>query len=313
METLTSSAGSKLTFDKQRHRYFFSSKELYVNNRPQLTFLPSKNHVNGRFSELLSLRNKTVQAISYIQADSQGEMENVAQEEHIYESNTVHVKFQIQKECRFGERFFVVGDDPIFGLWDPESAIPLDWSEEHVWSVELDLPVGKTIQFKFMLKEATGDILWQPGADRTIQTWETKNTITILEDWDNAEYQKIIEEEPAANQNGKLDVESEVILADEFIQPKKELVFGLGDTSDAANTDMDRSTTPDNRRAATVNKSSDDEGNLISHEGEPVLVSGLTPLEAVSTETDIQNENQSADASLVMNEAQNHSLPEVTA
>ncbi|XP_031261446.1 uncharacterized protein LOC116119647 isoform X1 [Pistacia vera] len=254
----------------------------------------------------------------------------------------------------------------------------MDWSDEHVWSVELDIPVGKSIQFKFILKKATGGILWQPGPDRTIQTWETKNTITIMEDWNDAgyqkiieeepmasqngkpavqselilpddviqpkkelvfgigdaEYQKIIEEEPMASQNGKPAVQSELILPDEFIQPKKELVVGIGDPSDAVDSDLDWLSTPekpieetpvtdesmvmakDIRRAATVvekPESSDDEENLISYEGEPVLVHGLTPLETVSTEGDIQNENQSSvpvDASLGMNEAKNHSLPE---
>lgn len=190
--------------------------------------------------------------------------------------------------------------------------------------------MAKSIQFKFILKKATGDILWQPGPDRTIQTWETKNTITILEDWDNAEYQKIIEEEPMANQNGKPAVQSELILPDDFIQPKKELIFGIGDTSGAVDSDLDWLSAPDkpieetpvtdesmvmakdimghNGRAATVKKpeSSDDEG-------EPVLVPGLTPLETVLTEGHVQNENQSSvavDASLGMNEAKK---PEVTA
>ncbi|KAJ0087899.1 hypothetical protein Patl1_31669 [Pistacia atlantica] len=336
METLTSSA-SKIIFGKYRHGCFFSSKELYV-NRPQLMFLPSKRHVNGRCLQLVSLKDKTVQAISCIEADSQGELENAAQE-YTYQSNTVHVKFQLQKKCRFGEGFFIVGDDPIFGLWNPESAIPMDWSDEHVWSVELDIPVGKSIQFKFILKKATGGILWQPGPDRTIQTWETKNTITIMEDWNDAGYQKIIEEEPMASQNGKPAVQSELIVADDVIQPKKELpkkelVFGIGDPADAVDSDLDWLSTPekpieetpmtdesmvmakDIRRAATVvekPESSDDEENLISYEGEPVLVRGLTPLETVSTEGDIQNENQSSvpvDASLGMNEAKNHSLPE---
>lgn len=37
----------------------------------------------------------------------------------------------------FGEQFLVVGDDPMFGLWDPASAIPLNWSDGHTWTVEL--------------------------------------------------------------------------------------------------------------------------------------------------------------------------------
>lgn len=49
----------------------------------------------------------------------------------------MHVKFQLQKECLFGEQFFLVGDDPMLGLWDPTSAIPLDWSDEHIWTVEI--------------------------------------------------------------------------------------------------------------------------------------------------------------------------------
>lgn len=69
METLTTSA-SKIIFDKYRHRCYFSSRELYV-HRPQLSFLRSKKHVNGRFLELFSLKEKAVWFISCIEADSQ--------------------------------------------------------------------------------------------------------------------------------------------------------------------------------------------------------------------------------------------------
>lgn len=53
------------------------------------------------------------------------------------ESKTVHVKFQLLKECSFGEQFTIVGDDPLLGSWDPESGIPLNWSDGHLWTVEL--------------------------------------------------------------------------------------------------------------------------------------------------------------------------------
>nr|DAD26689.1 TPA_asm: hypothetical protein HUJ06_028157 [Nelumbo nucifera] len=74
---------------------------------------------------------------------------------------------------------------------DPSNAIPLTWSDGHVWTVDLDIPVGKALQFKFTLMETTGEIVWQPGPDRALHTWETKNMITVLEDWENAEVQKI--------------------------------------------------------------------------------------------------------------------------
>ncbi|RWW79534.1 hypothetical protein BHE74_00012175 [Ensete ventricosum] len=60
-----------------------------------------------------------------------------------------------------------------------------------------DLPVGKQIQFKFILKSFSGEVMWQPGPDRCLQAWETSNTIVVSEDWENAESQKIAEEEPS--------------------------------------------------------------------------------------------------------------------
>ncbi|XP_074585812.1 uncharacterized protein LOC141841543 [Curcuma longa] len=125
-------------------------------------------------------------ASSEVQADAPVETTN--------SSKTVRVRFVLQKECFFGQQFFIVGDDPTFGLWDPANAIPLEWSTGHVWTAELDVPAEKTIQFKFILKGLSGDISWQPGPDRSLQTWETTKTIVISEDWDNAGCQKVTEE-----------------------------------------------------------------------------------------------------------------------
>lgn len=30
----------------------------------------------------------------------------------------------------------MVGDDPVFGSWDPSKALPMTWSDGHVWTVE---------------------------------------------------------------------------------------------------------------------------------------------------------------------------------
>jgi hypothetical protein len=50
---------------------------------------------------------------------------------------TTKVKFQLHRECHFGEQYNVVGGDPQFGDWDPDAAIPLAWSKDHVWTVEM--------------------------------------------------------------------------------------------------------------------------------------------------------------------------------
>lgn len=53
------------------------------------------------------------------------------------ESKTINVKFQLQCNCNYGEQFLVVGNDPMFGSWNPENAIPMTWSEGHVWTAEM--------------------------------------------------------------------------------------------------------------------------------------------------------------------------------
>ncbi|CAL4953594.1 unnamed protein product [Urochloa decumbens] len=108
---------------------------------------------------------------------------------------TVRVKFVLKKQCAFGQHFLVVGDNPALGMWDPSKAIALDWSEDHVWTAKTDLPANKLIEFKFLLRDASGHVRWQHGANRTLQTTETTHTLVVHEDWDHAKQQKVSEEE----------------------------------------------------------------------------------------------------------------------
>ncbi|KAI3977506.1 hypothetical protein MKX01_000419 [Papaver californicum] len=101
-----------------------------------------------------------------------------------FQSKMVRVKFQLIKMCLFGQEFLMFGNDPIFG----------------------DVPIDKAFQFKFILKDPTGEVKWQPGPNRVFQTWETNKTIVVFEDWDIVGLQMISEEEPLANSNTSEDV-----------------------------------------------------------------------------------------------------------
>nr|XP_028956374.1 uncharacterized protein LOC103420140 [Malus domestica] len=103
------------------------------------------------------------------------------------QSETVRVQFNLHKECKFGESFLLVGSEPIMGQWDPSNATPMNWSDGNIWNIELNVPTGIAIQYKFILKKDTGDVLWQPGPDRILHNWRTKNTISIDEDWKDYE------------------------------------------------------------------------------------------------------------------------------
>nr|GMD94867.1 phosphoglucan, water dikinase, chloroplastic [Ipomoea batatas] len=200
-------------------------------------------------------------AVSSPTLDTQEQFES-EEMDSAYGLETVHVKFQLQKECSFGQQFLMVGDDPIFGAWDPSKAVPLTWSEGHVWTLEMDIPTGKSIVYKFLLKEADKDIiLWQPGPDRVVETWETSNTITVCEDWDNAELQNIIE-------GGVLDGEAEesAIYAGMLIAEKSS----------------------GNEHGSLVA----DNINLVFDEETPVLVPGLNQIFGVESELEPLEEDE---------------------
>ncbi|OIW00850.1 hypothetical protein TanjilG_12254 [Lupinus angustifolius] len=169
----------------------------------------------------------------------ESELENVApqdqqteESEQTSESKFVHVTFQLEKNCDFGEQFLIVGDDPVLGSWDPADALPMTWSDGHIWSVELDMPTGKSILYKFILKGKAGDIVWQPGSDRTIQTSETMERIIVCEDWENDELQKIMEEDRLDQSNEETQVDSEMpSFAEHLDNPEEGLVSNVSKIS----------------------------------------------------------------------------------
>ncbi|XP_027351319.1 probable LRR receptor-like serine/threonine-protein kinase At3g47570 [Abrus precatorius] len=181
----------------------------YGTNRPPFCLSPNdKKGCNFPFLKLVP--NKGIHTLHAVPSKTQVDLDSlINQAQTKDEPRTVHVKFQLIRICNYGEHFQVVGDDPMFGSWNPSKAVPMTWSEGHIWTVEQDIPVGKSIQFKFILKRKQGDIVWQPGPDRIIHTWESMHCVTVCEDWDNAQLQKITEESQNASSNEEPKTESE--------------------------------------------------------------------------------------------------------
>ncbi|WJX42983.1 hypothetical protein P8452_30147 [Trifolium repens] len=211
----------------------------HVPDKPFSCFtLPFRNDQKSSIFCLLKLvQNKGIYPFLAVPSENQ-EVELETIEPRVQQSENelkfVRVEFQLLKDCDFGEQFLIVGDDPMLGSWNPLGALPLTWSDGHIWTVELDMPAGKSIQYKFLLKGKEGDIIWQPGSDRIIQTWETVNRIIVCEDWENAELQKIVEENRLSQTNEEPQVQSEVSTSNEILDNSRDKiefnVSGIEDT-----------------------------------------------------------------------------------
>lgn len=198
METLTGLYTK--VFTKNNNKTLSPSRSAQL-GRSDISFSPSPSLKRAHFDHLALCRRRDPPLLvmkSHPASNAEvltGFETAVSGNQKITTGKTVHVKFQLQKECMFGEKFLLVGEDPMIGLWDPSNAIPLDWSEGHTWSVELDVHIDLTMQYKFILKRSTGEIVWQPGPDRIFKTWESSSSVVIAEDWENAGAQKIMEEQ----------------------------------------------------------------------------------------------------------------------
>ncbi|XAR68831.1 Glucan 1,4-alpha-glucosidase [Bertholletia excelsa] len=338
METLTRPSSRVLAGNcrvRDRELSFLAPREVLA--RPEVRWFSSRKRVVG-FSQSIFLRPNSIHPVSVSSLSSSSETQKQLLDEatQIQDTKTARVKFQLRKKCAFGEQFYIVGDDPVLGSWDPIKAVPLDWSEGHIWTVEMDVPNGKLIQFKFILKERTGKFLWQPDPDRILQTRETKNMISVSEDWDDAELQILIEEEPSSNVEKPQRKSDKEVVAENLTQPRA-LMADVNEepvTNDTAtnhevkpatekpisivaenisdpvkepwehmnekvsgaenpaydeckpilisdkDVDAEDSILGSNRRAVTLKRKEGitEEGNLVSSEGEPVLVPGLTSL-----------------------------------
>lgn len=93
---------------------------------------------------------------------------------------TVQITFTTQKEVEFGDSIAVVGD---FSNWKLEGAFVLSWTDGHIWTGTFDLEVGITISYKFVIVPAEGDIVWESGANRTLEV-TTAQTIEVSCTWE---------------------------------------------------------------------------------------------------------------------------------
>ncbi|KAI3848461.1 hypothetical protein MKX03_031728, partial [Papaver bracteatum] len=223
METLLSfnSSSHPLLLQSSKNKAFYpfrpsSSSLLPSSKKPEFVSFPQKRgyrNVDVSHSNSLQLKSAIGSVSCKSSASDQSSFDPPQSEDNAgstkipsqetLKSKTVRVEFQLIRECLFRQEFLVVGDDPILGAWDPSKAIPLKWSQGHIWTAEIDVPIKRRIEFLFILKDhQSGEFVWQPGPHRVLKTRKRKtNRMVVLESWDFEGLQRTREEEPLANSN----------------------------------------------------------------------------------------------------------------
>ncbi|MFF7180732.1 carbohydrate-binding module family 20 domain-containing protein [Streptomyces sp. NPDC008121] len=74
--------------------------------------------------------------------------------------------FNVQATTVPGQNIHVTGDHPALGAWSPASAPKLDPASYPVWKLTVPLPAGTTFSYKYVRKDAAGNVTWESGANR---------------------------------------------------------------------------------------------------------------------------------------------------
>ncbi|MFI6148840.1 carbohydrate-binding module family 20 domain-containing protein [Streptomyces sp. NPDC051109] len=66
-----------------------------------------------------------------------------------------------------GQAIYVTGDRAELGGWNTAGALKLDPAAYPVWKLDVSLPAGTAFSYKYVRKDAAGNVTWESGANRT--------------------------------------------------------------------------------------------------------------------------------------------------
>ncbi|BCJ40903.1 hypothetical protein GCM10010168_47970 [Actinoplanes ianthinogenes] len=92
--------------------------------------------------------------------------------------NRIAATFNVHRETVWGQNVFVAGNIAELGGWDPNRAVPLGADGYPTWSGAVNLPPNTAVEFKYLVKNPDGSVIWESGANRSTVTPPTGQYIT---------------------------------------------------------------------------------------------------------------------------------------
>jgi hypothetical protein len=79
-------------------------------------------------------------------------------------------------ETDYGTNIYLVGNIQELGNWDPDHAIGPFFNETESiasypsWFYDVSLPASTNIEYKFIKKDSSGNVVWESGTNHTLTT-----------------------------------------------------------------------------------------------------------------------------------------------
>ncbi|MEU0697726.1 carbohydrate-binding module family 20 domain-containing protein [Streptomyces niveus] len=96
------------------------------------------------------------------------------------------VTFGVNATTQPGQNIYVTGDRAELGTWNTGAALKLDPAAYPVWKLNVPLPAGTSLAYKYVRKDAAGNVTWESGANRTATVPNTTSGgLTLNDTWRN--------------------------------------------------------------------------------------------------------------------------------
>ncbi|GAA4922324.1 carbohydrate-binding module family 20 domain-containing protein [Streptomyces coeruleoprunus] len=95
---------------------------------------------------------------------------------------TSGASFNVNATTVMGENIYVTGNQSALGNWNTGSALKLDPASYPVWKLDVTLPAGTAFEYKYLRKDAAGNVTWESGANR-VATVPSSGKVTLNDTW----------------------------------------------------------------------------------------------------------------------------------
>jgi 4-alpha-glucanotransferase len=92
------------------------------------------------------------------------------------------VQFTIYFQSQWGQAICICGSEPELGSWDTSKSTELTYIGNDYWSGSIEFPEDKVLEYKYLLREASGILHWEGGPNRSLIT-SKHSFINVRDQW----------------------------------------------------------------------------------------------------------------------------------
>mmetsp|Transcript_21318 Transcript_21318/g.49006 ORF Transcript_21318/g.49006 Transcript_21318/m.49006 type:complete len:158 (-) Transcript_21318:86-559(-) len=83
-------------------------------------------------------------------------------------ASKANMAFSVQYHTVPGQSIHMVGSSDAVGSWDASKSLPMAWTENGIWRVNVHLPVGSELSYKYLVVDRVG-VIWEGGVNHQLK------------------------------------------------------------------------------------------------------------------------------------------------